>query len=1709
MAAFLSFIIGLCFDKVNYANLPIRFLAGSWFCCVPLFFSFALKSLVYVVDNWILDKFVEVSADPLEDAAINNFTDLPKEDQREEICANIKSKIYFAMREIANSSTFQPFADEIEMMIPPNTPSNPELLPSFISPYNYYTNITDLYEVNQILCSRSSKDAVYLRYLQYLPWSETSAQDYYEPIAFCLCLCFCSVAMTSMFEMRRRIWFSQYFSSEMPFTTGCLNQSFVFIYSFVEWLEEALQNLTLASVRVLTCTLGSTIHPTAEAPSTGQRMSNVNPQSHNDRVDFVPSHNSLVEFVERNSESDVEALGSSHTGNSPKHPHLQVPGLGLDAYKYFLFAKDPNKSSTLPQNQLSTKAQKKLCYNPYFIMMFEHYSQSRYSKVEEKFLKSLLECACTPSSYWSRCDYKNIPYLIYELKRIPLSLMKGSPKNTFAAGGVGIIDAPMCHVASFLWDFNTDYRKRINIKSDLIRKIVPMTKQSDHSITYFVRKWLPPPLSPRDFYLYQNWKRLDEKRIVIFHYDRDDGSYEEEIQKLSDRLRNQGAVRGHVHGITILEEYNDENDCKIKTKMSVISVINANGYLPKWVVRTRRSITLAIIQETMDYFAKISGVFEGNSSGYEHVVANNLAQGEGNKAVASDLYLSNQNPNITPAAFMKDLSSNTNAIDGSAINSRAGSREYGENPDSVVSQYTYDDNGSVFEDIENSAASDDHASKTSFAVYLKRHQDWNIANDNPDEAVINFNELSEKSLLQQNAIHSKSISPFPFFDNYYVKFGLQGVYAFISTPTQSDIELRIAETQKLLEYDLFKGFRFFYNARGKYHFLAPFVLIIVGAVVAVILLSVIRANSNLTTRSDAQWFVDLVFLYFGMCMALACPAWLMMTSVPHMQRIMDSAHDSFGGLNALRVKERIVQKLFFSFDRAWLGVRTGTACTLFLGHVVHFAWKLVYLVHGENENNYHPADWHHLFLSPSFLGLSFLIREFSILLSTPMRTCIYICLGIVIFLLLKTVATSMNNTNFTPANNLFYTAMESSLDDIQASALVKDAMYPVSRSVVLLDTFLLVLSVVHATSFAISVDNLRSFLTRMDFSFMWKKEYSKYLHWEKNLLARKELQPARAAYYTAENIFKKRRHELHKKFQFPLRYRDIEFMAKVGNGSSAVVYMARYRNNIVAVKELVMTGTTTEQMLRFLAEMELMANLKHPNILRLEGVVCEFPKVCMLLEYAKSGNLTDVMTTHPFLDWMGAKWKFAHCISSAMNYLHTRSTPILHRDLKTRNVLLTEWGVVKLSDFGESIALRGVGEDGGESKEHEEILSSEKPVGTMFFMAPEVIRGEKYTKECDVYSYGCVLADIAMSGRLRDLFLANTDKLSFSEEAMVKKIVLGWRPKLPEIWKRQFPVIASLVSSCWAVDDKARPTFAQIYSTISAWNGQKATIQMPDQHMVYTLRQTSELSALEKEVLQEGLKDLMTKKKSTEATFAFTRKTKKEVGSSFFVSKKMNHLAWEINELTFSWCHPERERMGWINKDAQRRVVQCINEHHHVVLFTWEKRFASFPVISKDFYCRLIWHEISQGTYCVVVKTLPKKKGEILKISAVSTILIEPCLDGSSCIVSFSSKMTWKDGFVNLVNDDDYNSLSHFLTALEEALDRKKNGEWEKYLDPEYVNPYFDEQGFRRPKISAEAMREVRSSSLYRRSVNWKIIGNPNTKPFGSIWVDESNLEDN
>lgn len=81
-----------------------------------------------------------------------------------------------------------------------------------------------------------------------------------------------------------------------------------------------------------------------------------------------------------------------------------------------------------------------------------------------------------------------------------------------------------------------------------------------------------------------------------------------------------------------------------------------------------------------------------------------------------------------------------------------------------------------------------------------------------------------------------------------------------------------------------------------------------------------------------------------------------------------------------------------------------------------------------------------------------------------------------------------------------------------------------------------------------------------------------------------------------------------------------------------------------------------------------------------------------------------------------------------MNYLHERGTPILHRDLKSLNLLLDESRRVKLADFGWTKGLQNY---------------MTGKIGTYQWMAPEVISSFQYTEKADVYSFGIILWEIA------------------------------------------------------------------------------------------------------------------------------------------------------------------------------------------------------------------------------------------------------------------------------------------------------------------------------------------------------------------------------
>ena len=162
---------------------------------------------------------------------------------------------------------------------------------------------------------------------------------------------------------------------------------------------------------------------------------------------------------------------------------------------------------------------------------------------------------------------------------------------------------------------------------------------------------------------------------------------------------------------------------------------------------------------------------------------------------------------------------------------------------------------------------------------------------------------------------------------------------------------------------------------------------------------------------------------------------------------------------------------------------------------------------------------------------------------------------------------------------------------------------------------------------------------------------------------------------------------------------------------------------------------------------------------------------------------------------VGIKTMWALGIAKGCTFLHAKSPPIIHRDLKCANVLVTDDLSAKITDFGESKALS-----------HDE--NTMTTVGTPYFMAPEVFSDEEgdrqYSPAVDVYSFGMVLLEIFLNGEIGSAFKRNWGPMT-----IMNKISRGWRPDLSKV-DEEDPGMAKLIARCWERDPSTRPTFKEI-----------------------------------------------------------------------------------------------------------------------------------------------------------------------------------------------------------------------------------------------------------------------------------------------------------
>ncbi|OQR88779.1 protein kinase [Achlya hypogyna] len=184
----------------------------------------------------------------------------------------------------------------------------------------------------------------------------------------------------------------------------------------------------------------------------------------------------------------------------------------------------------------------------------------------------------------------------------------------------------------------------------------------------------------------------------------------------------------------------------------------------------------------------------------------------------------------------------------------------------------------------------------------------------------------------------------------------------------------------------------------------------------------------------------------------------------------------------------------------------------------------------------------------------------------------------------------------------------------------------------------------------------------------------------------------------------------------------------VGRGSFAEVWKGTYDGTTVAVKRLQNGRHSNCEIQAFINEMQLMAGFDSPNIIKLVGAVWTSPlDLRCVMEFMDLGDLKDHLATHDatVLLWR-QKLHILRGIVNGLAYLH--SLNIVHRDLKSRNVLLDSKKGVKLVDFGVA---------------KEDVQGTMTlGVGTFRWMAPEVLHESAYTVAADIYSFGMLLSEM-------------------------------------------------------------------------------------------------------------------------------------------------------------------------------------------------------------------------------------------------------------------------------------------------------------------------------------------------------------------------------
>ena len=264
----------------------------------------------------------------------------------------------------------------------------------------------------------------------------------------------------------------------------------------------------------------------------------------------------------------------------------------------------------------------------------------------------------------------------------------------------------------------------------------------------------------------------------------------------------------------------------------------------------------------------------------------------------------------------------------------------------------------------------------------------------------------------------------------------------------------------------------------------------------------------------------------------------------------------------------------------------------------------------------------------------------------------------------------------------------------------------------------------------------------------------------------------------------------------------------LGKGAYGEVEEIMVGQKIVAGKRFRLSVTDDGSMRKFSAELTILAQLHHPNIVPFEGV-CHLAneQLPLLLMECLATDLHSYLLkpSHAHLT-TSKQGNILYDIANGLNYLHTQSPPLVHRDLTAQNVLLTSDGRAKISDFGNA---RILDIDPQSSKS-----MTSRPC-TLEYMPPEAFGASaEYDTSLDVFSYGHLALFVAIQESPTSL-LPYADKSHLCKELERRQKYLSKAEQL--LGKGH--LFLTIITRCLQNEPYSRPTSSDILKELHVFNG--------------------------------------------------------------------------------------------------------------------------------------------------------------------------------------------------------------------------------------------------------------------------------------------------